>query len=326
MCYLDERAMPEDEFLSHWEHIMMGSHLLPSHWLLKTGHVEFRAAMARIVQEASSDVMQPDSRATLGYEDTQCQHFFSAMFTMFRERQQMLSEALACCAAFPEAFLQVGYYRSVSRRSSSVPGPQLVEKETGADFALTLEVDVPGSIHADRSVLGQAKLIDRNGIPISRTQLECLLTTGGPESAAYMMWGPGQEPSVITAQNVSTLGRLDCSNSLSDDVLAYGRRFDEFLLESFIGLWFGKDFDRQSVDADVPERSPTALYFMLHTGTPPPVVFHIKIGSARDFDIEPGLHVFGPIDMDENSPSGEEARLIVIRIPKGAHLESTIRG
>lgn len=49
---------------------------------------------------------------------------------------------------------------------------------------------------------------------------------------------------MITAENIRTLGRASGTNHLHDNILRYGKPFAEFLIESFIGLWFGRDYDR----------------------------------------------------------------------------------
>jgi hypothetical protein len=183
-----------------------------------------------------------------------------------------------------------------------------VERETGADFALTIEVDVPNEIHADRSVLGQAKLVDGESIPIDGRQLHTLLDFGGPESATYLMWGSGHEPIVIAAENIRTLGRVRRTNRLVVDVLRYGKPFAEFLVESFIGLWFGKDFDRRAIAQiePIPQESPTALYMMLHGGTPPPNVLHLGISSSRSRDLRPGVYVSEVIETHEEDHQDEK--------------------
>jgi len=187
--------------------------------------------------------------------------------------------------------VEIRYYRSVPRRSHKLGGPQLVESETGADFALTLEVQVPGEISADRSILGQAKLVDKASFPIPSYQLEMLLKVAGPESGAYLMWGPGQDPYVLTAENIRTLSRISKTNRLQPSVIPYGKPFAEFLVDMFLGLWFGKDFVRQNVPARIPKNSPTALYVALHMGAPPPNVVHFSIGSRRrGEDRIPGIY------------------------------------
>lgn len=280
----------------------------PSHWLLGEQHSIFRNAVATIISEAEGDLARADARETIGNEDTQCQHFFTKAFTQMQMKQDELTKALLCCSKVQQPVLEIRYYRSVPRQSRKRRNPHLVESETGADFALTLQVDVPDDIFAERSVFGQAKLIDDQSIPIGAHQLNTLLSFAGPESATYLMWGPRYSPTMITAENIKTLGRIKKTNRLNEDVLRYGKPFAEFLVESFIGLWFGKDFDRVTIGKPIPKDSPTALYMTLHAGTPPPNVLHLGISSSRSRQLEPGVYVSNVINVDEQEDQREDRR------------------
>jgi len=272
----------------------------PYHWLLNKDHRVFRGAVESVVMEATKGLIDPDARDSLGGKDTQCQHFFTKVFTLFRTYEADLTRALLCCSRLQDPVIEMRYYRSVPRRSSRRGGPQLVESETGADFALTLEVAVPGEIAADRSVLGQAKLVDLYSVPIPASQLEKLLGFAGPESGVYMMWGPNQQPSMVTAQNIRTLARVNGSNRLRSQVASYGKPFAEFLVDMFFGLWFGKDFVRAAIPKRIPKNSPTALFAMLHLGTPPPNVVHFGITSSKARDLPAGVHVQEIIELNGN--------------------------
>ena len=263
----------------------------PNHWLLNENHWAFRSAVAGLVHRAAAYLSAPNARDTLGGEDTQCQHFFTRLYTLMQAQQADLTKALLCCTRAPDPVVEIRYYRSVPRRSRKRGGPQLVETETGADFALTLQVEVPGEIAADRSVIGQAKLVDDRSIPIPAQQLETLLEFAGSVSAVYLMWGPGRAPAVVTAENIRTLARLGGTNRLRPEVIRYGKPFGEFLVDMFLGLWFGKDFVRKEIRKRIPQNSPTALYVMLHMGAPPPNVIHFGISSGRTRDRQPGVCV-----------------------------------
>lgn len=271
-----------------------------THWLLHDGHRRFRGMLAEVVGQAAADLKRTDARETLGYEHDQCQHFFTKLFSLLGHCERELSESLRCCSKIPDVYMEIRYFRSVSRRSKQRQRPQLVESETGADFALTLEVNIPHHIHTNRSVLGQAKLADPTGVPIAEKQLADLLATAGPESALYMMWGDAVEARLVTAVNVQTLARDEDTDLLSGSVLGFGRTFSEFLCELFLGLWFGKEWDRSSFGDDVPDKSPTALYAMLHGGPPPPNVIHVGIGSASSEErFPPGVHIAPLRDLSE---------------------------
>lgn len=157
----------------------------PSHWLLGEDHSVLRNLLAEITSQPTDDLSRDDVRDSIGGEDTQCQHFFTKAFTLMKTREDDLTKALLCCSRVKDPIMEFRYYRSVPRRSRKRKSPQLVEGETGADFALTLGAEVPGEISADRSVFGQAKIIDNQSIPISAQQLDTLLSFAGPESATY---------------------------------------------------------------------------------------------------------------------------------------------
>jgi len=257
----------------------------PQHWLLNENHQAFRGILTSLVDRAATDLADPMARRFLGGEDTQCQHFSSTLYALMQTQQAELTKALLCCARVKDPVIEIRYYRSAPRRSRKRGGPQLVESETGADFALTL------SVTADRSVLGQAKVVDDESVPIPAQQLNSLLEFAGSVSGVYLLWGPGQLPSVITADNIKTLARTTGTNRLRPDVLRYGKPFAEFLVDMFMGLWFGKDFVRSEIRKRIPPNSPTALYVMLHMGTPPPNVFHFDISTSLNRDRAPGVYI-----------------------------------
>jgi hypothetical protein len=270
----------------------------PQHWLLNEDHSVFRGALTALVDQAAAQLARPSPRRFLGGEDTQCQHFFSTLYALMQMQQAELTKALLCCSRVKDPVIEIRYYRSTPRRSRKRGGPQLVESETGADFALTLSVLVPGEVTADRSVLGQAKVVDDDSVPIPAQQLTTLLEFAGSVSGVYLLWGPGQLPSVITADNIKTLARTAGTNRLRPEILRYGKPFAEFLVDMFIGLWFGKDFVRSEIRKRIPANSPTALYVMLHMGTPPPNVIHFDISSSHSRDRAPGVYVQEPIDLN----------------------------
>jgi hypothetical protein len=263
----------------------------PNHWLLNEDHRVFRSALAALVDQAAAELADPRARRYLGGEDTQCQHFFTKLYTLMQTHQAELTQSLLCCSRVKDPVIELRYYRSVPRRSRKRGGPQLVETETGADFAFTLQVAVPDEIRADRSVLGQAKLVDDESVPIPIQQLNSLLEFAGPMSGVYLLWGPRQSPAVITVDNIKTLARTKGTNRLRPDVLRYGKPFAEFLVDMFLGLWFGKDFVRDEIRKRIPTNSPTALYVMLHMGVPPPNVIHFDISSSRGRDRPPGVYI-----------------------------------
>ena len=271
----------------------------PSHWLLGEDHRVFRNALSELISPACEDLSRPDARENLGDEDSQCQHFFTKIYSLMRASQDSLSKALLCCSKIEDVVLEFRHYRSVRRRLKRRKRAQLVEDLTGADFGLTLEVNVPDEILADRSVLGQAKLVDGSAIPIDRMQLNDILRFAGPESATYLIWGGGNKPVVVSAENIRTLSRVSTTNRMHVEILRYGKPFEEFLIESFVGLWFGRDFDHKSVGVPIPDTSPTALYVMLHLGPPPPNVVHLSIGTSRSRNRTPGVYVNETIDLDE---------------------------
>jgi hypothetical protein len=214
-------------------------------------------------------------------------------------QQAELTKALLCCSRVKDPVIEVRYYRSTPRRSRKRGDPQLVESETGADFALTLQVAVPDEVKADRSVLGQAKLVDDESVPIPIQQLNNLLEFAGSVSGVYLLWGPGQSPAVITADNIKTLARARGTNRLRPEILRYGKPFAEFLVDMFLGLWFGKDFVRDEIRKRIPANSPTDLYVMLHMGVLPPNVIHFDIASSRGRDRAPGVYIQEITDLNE---------------------------
>ena len=62
----------------------------PNHWLLNEDHQVFRDAIGSLVVQASADISHPNARFTLGGEDTQCQHFFTKLYTLMRLTRKIL--------------------------------------------------------------------------------------------------------------------------------------------------------------------------------------------------------------------------------------------
>ena len=108
----------------------------PNHWLLNDNHQVFRSTLESLVAQAAQNLSSPGARNALGGEDTQCQHFFTKLYTLMQVNQDDLTKALLCCTRIADPVIEIRYYRSVPRRSQKRGGPQLVESETGADFAL----------------------------------------------------------------------------------------------------------------------------------------------------------------------------------------------
>ena len=133
---------------------------MSTHWFLQEKHVEFRNTITAIIDTAARGVRRSDARATLGDEHDQCQYLFTKMYTLMQERQDEMTKAVLCCSRIPDPVVELRYYRSRVKRSKKQPDAQFIEGETGADFALVLDINFPGILQAQRSVLGQAKILD----------------------------------------------------------------------------------------------------------------------------------------------------------------------
>lgn len=272
--------------------------ILPSHWLLEDDHEVFRNAISKMVITAAEDLCRVDVRSTLGDEHDQCQHLFTKLFTIMQQNTDELTEALLCCSKVPDPVLMLGYYRSRIRRSRTSADPQFIESETGADFALTLEVDLPNVLRANRSVLGQAKIIGPKPISIKKDQLRMILKVAGPESGAYLVWDEDTTPTIISAANIATHCRLHDKDLIDTSLLPVGKPLAEFLCDVFLALWFGRDYDPVLEGDKVPSGSIGVLYHFLHSAVPPPNVLYMGVASAKKHQTKPGVVVIPPKELE----------------------------
>jgi hypothetical protein len=219
------------------------------------------------------------------------------MYTLMQERADDLTEAVLCCSRIPAPVVELRYYRSRVKRVRKQSDPQFIEGETGADFALVLDVNFPSILQAQRSVLGQAKILDRSTLALDDEQLEQILRVGGPESAAYLIWGENQSPTVLSAENVATFTRTQGASYLNSNILPFGQPLSEFFSEVFIGLWFGRDYDAKKEGEDPPETSIAILYHFLHMGVPPPNVVYFVLRVGTRLGVRPGVYVNDVIDL-----------------------------
>lgn len=257
---------------------------MAAHWFLKEDHSRFRNSISSVIDEVAGELARPDARNTLGDEHDQCQFLFTGIYTLMKYRQEEFTRHLLCCSKIPDPVVELRYYRSRVKRDRANGKPQFIEKETGADFALALQIDLPDLIQAERSVLGQAKILSDRVAHLNKCQLDKLLEVAGPESAAYMLWGVEYPPTVVTAENIESYIRTRPTNSLEPGILTLGRSLAEFFCDSFIGLWFGRDYNPERECEDPPSTSIGVLYHFLHRGVPPPnvVYFGIRYRRGRD--------------------------------------------
>lgn len=271
---------------------------MASHWFLQDKHMEFRDSITFIFNRASEDICRSDGRTGAGDEDTQCQHLFTKIYTLMQERSDDLTKKVLCCSKIPDPVVELRYYRSRVKRSKEQLGVQFIEKETGADFVLIIDINFPGTFQAQRSVLGQAKILVKDNLVIDNKQLQQLLRVGGPESAAYLIWADDQLPTVITAENIAAFVRTQGANTLRRNIFAFGQPLSEFFSEAFIGLWFGKDYDAKKENENPPETSIAILYHFLHQGVPPPNVVYFGLMSSQKAGIRPGVYIRDVVDLD----------------------------
>ena len=264
---------------------------MATHWFLHEDHNKFRNAVKAIIDKAASNLRRPDARATLGDEHDQCQYLFTNIYTVMQEREADLTEAVLCCSKIPDPVVELRYYRSRVKRSGEQPKAQFVEGETGADFALVLNVSFPNVLQAQRSILGQAKILDRASTQINSDQLKQILRVGGPESAVYLLWGGDQPPTVVSAENVDAFTRTQGRSNLNGRILPFGQPLSEFFSEAFLGLWFGKDYDPVREKENPPATSIAVLYHFLHRMVPPPNVVYLGVMSAQQSGLRPGVYV-----------------------------------
>ena len=191
--------------------------------------------------------------------------------------------------------IEYRYYQS--RRRSKTGETRFVEKETGADFALTVSVDLPGVVETQRSILGQGKVVRGATTPVDRKQLERLLTVAGSESALYFLWGVWVNPYFVTAQNISCAIGNSTSEVLPEDIAALGRGLGEFLCDEFIGLWFGRLYVDER-DGPAPRGTIGVLYQFLHQSSPPPNVVYFGISSSERRNVPPGMYVLDRKDIE----------------------------
>jgi len=270
---------------------------MATHWFLRENHSKFRNSIASVIDEAVMDLSRHDARDTLGDEHTQCQHLFTKIYTLMRGRQQELTEHLLCCSKVRDPVVELRYYRSPVRRSRSIKSPQFIESETGADFALTLQIDLPDILQAERSVLGQAKVLDSPSAQFNEDQLNKLLDVGGPESATYMLWRADYPPTIVSAENIESHIRTQGASRLGPLVFTLGKPLAEFFCDGFLGLWFGKDYDPKKECEEPPPESIGILYHFLHRGTPPPNVVHFGLSSRRELRVRPGVYIDDIVDI-----------------------------
>jgi hypothetical protein len=270
---------------------------MSTHWFLHDKHVEFRNSIGAIIDTATVDLRRSDARATLGDEHDQCQYLFTKMYTLMRDRQEELSRVVLCCSSIPDPVVELRYYRSRVKRSKTQTGPQFIEGETGADFALVLDVSFPDILRAQRSVMGQAKILEGPSVRLDDDQLDQIIRVAGSESAAYLIWGQNQAPIVVSAENIAALRRTQGVSRLSNSVLRFGRPLSEFFSEAFIGLWFGKDYTPEKAGEAPPKDSVAILYHFLHMGVPPPNLVYFGMTSGRLLGIRPGVYVNEVVDL-----------------------------
>lgn len=255
--------------------------------------------MSSIIDDAAVDLCRSDSRETLGDEHEQCQHLFTKVYTLMRERQKELTDNLLCCSRVHDPVIELRYYKSKVKRSQNSKNPQFIESETGADFALALRIDLPGILRIERSVLGQAKVLDKKSTPINEDQLETILSVGGAESATFIIWGTHTSPVVISADNIASFCQTQNTMRLNSSVLPLGKPLSEFFCDAFISLWFGKSYDPEKEGDKPPSSSIPVLYHFLHRGNPPPNVVYFGIMSGRRLNIPPGVYVHDRVDIPD---------------------------
>lgn len=262
-----------------------------SNWFLKEGHTEFRGSLEAFVTEAAQDLCRPDARNTLGDEHDQCQHLFTKLYTLLASNQRELTRCLLCCSKIPEPILILRYYRSRVRRRQGMADAQFIESETGADFALCLQVDLPGMLQTQRMVLGQAKILDRHSSALNDEQLGKLLAAGGPEAATYLVWGSDIFPTVVSAENIASFARTQRANRLTQQVVDLGKPLSEFICDAFLSLWFGREYRPEKEGESPPPNSIGVLYHFLHAGPPPPNVVFLGLTSSNRLVAPPGVYV-----------------------------------
>jgi hypothetical protein len=270
---------------------------MPSHWLFRDVNNEFAEGIASIIAEAAVDIARTDARATLGDEHDQCQYLFTKIYTLLQSRQAGLTRLLLRSTDLRDPVVELRYYRSKVRRTRQGARAQFVEAETGADVAFALKVDLPGVLKAERSVLGQAKILSNNGAVIEPEQLQHLRAVAGPESATYLLWGDDAPPVVVSAENIAAAVRTTGSHRFDTTLLRAGKPLSEFFCESFVGLWFGKDYEAQRAQDRPPKDSIGVLYHFLHRGAPPPNVVFFGLQSARQVNVAPGVYVREVVDI-----------------------------
>ncbi len=271
--------------------LIMGGNLFMNNWFLKDEHTKFRSSIAQIINDVALDLCRSGVRDDLGDEHEQCVHLFTKIYTLMEERQRELTANLLCCSRINNPVVELRYYRSKRYRKKSYDRPQFVEKETGADFALALRVDLPGTLQAERSVLGQAKISESPSVDFNLDQLDVLLQTGGSESAAYLIWSENFSPMVVSAENVAVHVRSQKGRRLKPNITTLGRSLSDFFCDAFIGLWFGKAYDPVREGDNPPLNSIPILFHFLHRGAPPPNVVYFGISDADVTGVRPGVYV-----------------------------------
>jgi hypothetical protein len=270
---------------------------MASHWLFRDVENEFAEGVATTIAEAAADLARFDARVTLGDEHDQCQHLFTKVYTLLQSRAGALSRMLLRSTNVRDPVVELRYYRSKVRRTRREPRAQFVEADTGADFAFTLAIDLPDLLKAERSVLGQAKILGDRGAAIEPEQLQQLRSVAGPESGTYLLWGEGVTPTIVSAENIAAALRTNGTNRVPNTLPRAGKPLSEFFCDSFVGLWFGKDYDPQREQEEPPSTSVGVLYHFLHRGVPPPNVVFFGIGNAGKLGVAPGVYVQDIIDI-----------------------------
>ncbi len=277
-------------------------------WLNLAGG-RFARAVKGIVAEASTSVLSDQ----LGEEDTQCQHLFTRIFSRLQAQQERLSDYLVTDSRIRDLVMVLRYYRSRRRRRGGLEDLiQFVESETGADFALSLKIDLADIAEMNRHTLGQAKLIEADRIRIDRDQLQKIDEAAGGELGVYAIWGEGFKPAVLTISNLKAVVRASSTKTIPlESVARFTRPLEDYMVDEFLGLWHGADFYADEIEEEQrPRTSPPTLFHLLHMGAPPPNIFHMDVTNARltgDIGFEgapPGFYIVG-IDSKTGEPFDE---------------------
>jgi len=283
-----------------------------TNWLDLAGK-RFSKTVKSIIDDNAKSLLSTDM---LGGEDTQCQHLFTSIFLRLQQYKHQLTDFLNQDSLIPQLKVEFRYYRSHTRRNSTDrPVQQFVEKETGADFAFTLCVDLPNVAFTQRHVLAQAKLIKSSKLRVDLEQLATLNQAARGELGLYTIWGETHPPAVITVANMkaairSVTGRRSFTDTFEggselrlnwETIERFSRPLADYAVDEFLGLWHGADFYPEEYDENPPSGSIPILYHHLHMGTPPPNTIYFGFSQVQQDGETPGFYAHG-FDLPGQTP------------------------